>query len=94
MVSDAQRPGGPQYMPGRRRFEGGRLDAVQLNALCRLIGTAGMARLGQVVLEQAVEPPAVLRGVLHNNKDFLANLAMIQAAMAELATQAATRPAA
>ena len=67
----AQRLDGPQYVPGQRCFEGTSLDAFQLGALARVIGSAGMRELDEVVLDAACHAPMALRDVLKKNRDAL-----------------------
>ena len=42
LAESAQRPDGPQYMPGRRAFSRSALDSIQMCALSRLVGSCGM----------------------------------------------------
>ena len=76
LVESVQRPDGPQFAPGRRAFGKSALDAVQLGALCKLIGTCGMHQLEGVVLDAAADTPVAIGGVLRANKELLANIAM------------------
>ena len=76
LTESAQRPDGPQYMPGRRAFSNSALDSIQMCALSRLVGSCGMQQLEQVLLDLAAEAPLAVGSVLRQHQEPLAALAV------------------
>ena len=75
----AASPGGEQYVPGRRAFgAGSALCSVQFAALCRLIGTAGMLKLHDMLLATAGQYAATVKAALVANQ---AELSQVQKAV-------------
>lgn len=77
-VERAQAPGGPQFRPARRAFEGSCwLDAVQLSALARLLGCGGMEHVNRLVLQLCVQPIPHVHAVLTAHLKPLETLAQL-----------------
>ena len=74
-VQAAQRPDGPKYVPGRRAFTPGHLDASQFAALVTLIGAGGASRLDALLLQLCAEPPSSIAPLLLRYAEPLAAVA-------------------